>query len=322
MSTTKLVTIISWIVVAIVLVGLVVWFLTGSLFGIDTGFKLSAPVIQIGGFGKLGDSYNEAGVYTVDADGVHSIDLSWVSGQATVTPYDGSDIKITEYARRELRDNEKLVYNVSGGKLEIRYNHPGITINMISKRIELLVPQSLAKEMDLLKVSATSADLRVSDFTVRTLEIHETSGNSDIANISANSADIHSVSGAVDVNSMTTKSFSAGTVSGRIRLTGVVAETLNTSTTSGGQELSGTFTSVDSGSVSGEIRITSSVNPDSMTCGTTSGGIIVTLPGGGDLTVSYSTTSGRFNSDIPVMTGGSAAYRFTSVSGDIWLKAA
>ena len=220
MSTTKLVTVICWIVVAVVLVGLVVWFLTGSLFGINTGFKLTAPIINIGGFDNLAGSYNEVGAYTVNSEGVHSIDLSWVSGDVTVTPYDGSDIKITEYARRELKDNEKLDYNVSGGKLEIQYNHPGITLNMVSKKLELLVPQSVAKELDLLKVSATSADLHVSDFSVKTLEIHEISGTSDISSITSVATEIYSVSGTVDVENLTASDMSAGTVSGEIRLVG------------------------------------------------------------------------------------------------------
>ena len=322
MSTTKLVTIICWVVVAVVLVGLAVWFLTGSLFGISTGFKLNLPTFHIGSFDNLTGPYSEAGTYTVDAGGIRSIDLGWVSGEVSVTPYDGSDIKITEYARRELGDNEKLVYNVSGDTLVIQYSKPNVSINMASKKIELLVPKSIANEMELLKVSATSADLHISDFSVDTLEIHETSGESYISNIKADASDIHSVSGEIQITDLTTKQLTLGTVSGDIALSGVNADALQANSTSGEQELSGAFKTVDAGSVSGEISIASSVNPDSMKCGTTSGSITVSIPGGSNLTVSYSTTSGRFNSDIPVMTGGSAAYRFTSVSGDIWLKAA
>jgi DUF4097 and DUF4098 domain-containing protein YvlB len=323
MSTTKLVTLICWIVVAVVLVGLVIWFLTGSLFGISTGFKINAPVFHIGGgFDNLTGPYNEAGSYTVETEGLRSVDLNWVAGEVTVTPYDGSDIKITEYARRALKDDEKLVYTVSGDTLEIQYCRPGMTFNMVTKKIELLVPQSIAKEMNLLKVSATSADLHISDFSVNTLEINETSGDSDIANVNADVSDIHSVSGEILVTGLRSSQLTLGTVSGDIALSGVDADTLQANTTSGEQELSGAFRTVDAGSVSGEIEVRSTVNPGSMKCGTTSGSITVIIPGGSDLTVSYSTTSGKFNSDIPVMTGGSAAYRFTSVSGDIWLKAA
>ncbi|SHH64317.1 Putative adhesin [Sporobacter termitidis DSM 10068] len=322
MSTTKLATVICWIVVAIVVLGLAVWLLTGSLFGINTGFKINAPAFSIGGFDNLAGPFNEAGSYQVPADGVDSIDVDWVSGAVTITPYDGDSIKLTEYARRELKDNEKLVYETSGGKLQVRYVSPGLTINMITKKLELLVPESLADKLNLLSIGTTSAELKVSDFEVKSFEVDETSGSAEISNIKANTADVHSGSGEVSITNLTASELYASTVSGRMKFDAVTADTLQTKTTSGSQQLGGTFKSVDASSVSGEVSVTSGVNPDKVTIGTTSGGITLAIPGGDGVTVSYDTTSGRFNSDISVRTGGNANYRFTSVSGDIRLKAA
>ena len=323
MSTAKIVTIICWVVVAIVLVGLVFWVLTGSLFGIATGFRITNPVFNIGSFDNLTGPFNEVGAYTVTAEGVRSIDVQWVAGSVSVTPYDGNVIKITEHARRTLKDEEKLAYDVDGsGKLVVQYTKPGIRINMLTKTLELLVPQSIAKELNSLNVNATSADLKISDFSAKSFSIHETSGESVVSNIKSDNADVHSVSGEIMLTVMTANQLSLGTVSGEIKLQGVTADALKANTTSGEQLLGGTFKSVDASSVSGEIRVTSSVNPGSMTCNTTSGSITVSIPGSSDLSVSYHTTSGHFNSDIPVRTGGSAAYRFNTVSGSIWLKAA
>jgi DUF4097 and DUF4098 domain-containing protein YvlB len=323
MSTTKLVTMICWIVVAVVMIGLVIWFLTGSLFGIRTGFKINTPVFNIGSFDNLTGPYNEVGSYTVTAESVKSIDVKWVSGAVSVTPYDGDVIKITEYARRSLKDEEKLTYDVDGsGKLVVQYTKPGINMNMVTKKVELLVPKSIANELNQLNVNAVSADLKISDFSVKSFGINETSGESVVSNIKSDNAEVHSVSGEITLTNMTASRLTLGAVSGEIKLDGVTADFVKANTTSGEQFLGGAFKSVDASSVSGEIFVTSSVTPGSMNCGSTSGSITVTIPSGSDLSVSYHTTSGHFHSSIPVKTGGSADYRFSSVSGDIWLKAA
>ncbi len=322
MKTAKIVSIVCWLVTALILIGLAIWFLTGNLFGFRTGFKLNTPAFGIDIIDNLTGPMNEVGTYTVPADGIDTIDVNWISGAASITPYDGDTIKITEYARRDLNDNEKLVYNVSGGKLEIKYISPSLRINMISKNLELLVPKSIANKLDKLNINATSADLNVSDFEVKLFEVHETSGESELINIKATTADVHSISGTIDITAMTASDLNMSTVSGEIFLTDVTADTVKSGTTSGEQEFSGTFKDIDAGSVSGEVNIASSVDPDKIFCHTTSGDITVALPGASDLTVSYSTVSGDFNSDIPVKTGGSASYRFTSVSGSIYLRAA
>ncbi len=265
---------------------------------------------------------SQFGTYTVPAAGIQKIDVNWTASSATITPYDGDDIQFTESASRPMFSDEKLVYNVSGDTLEIKYCSPGININMATKALTLLVPRTLAENLDVLDVDATSAEVTISDFRVNTFNVRETSGGSEITNISAVTSDVSSVSGRINIEKMTASKLTLGTVSGGINLTDITADTLIADTTSGGQELSGTFKDIDAGSVSGAIRVSSSIDPDKMYCHTTSGGISVTVPGNADIIVSYSTVSGRFNSDIPVRTGDSGDYRFTSVSGSINLKTA
>lgn len=322
MKTAKIVSIVCWMVTALILIGLVLWFLFGNLLGFRTGLNVNNPFGNIS-IDNVSGPFNVVGSYTVPIDGVDSIDVNWVAGEVSITPYSGDVIKLTEYARRDLKDNEKLVYSVNSGTLDVKYLSSTITINMMTtKKLELLVPEALANKLNELNVSATSADLNVSDFQTKSFEVHETSGDSDIANIKADSAYVHSVSGTINITAMTTSELDMATVSGEIILSEVTANTLLTHTTSGGQRLGGTFKDIDAGSISGEITISSSVNPDRINCGTTSGGIVVTIPGSSDLSVSYSTVSGKFSSDIPVRTGGLAAYNFSSVSGSIHLKAA
>jgi len=308
-------------VTALILIGLVIWLVSGSLFGLKSGFHISNPFSSIS-IDNLTGPYNAVGTYTVPADGIDSIDVSWVAGEVTITPYSGDVIKLTEYARRDLKDNEKLVFDTSGGKLEVKYVAPSLRINMATKKLEMLVPEALAKKLSQLNVNATSAALKISGFEVKSFDVHETSGDSDISGIKTDSADIHSVSGTINITGLTAAELTLGSTSGELNLSGVTADAVTADTVSGAQLFSGTFKDVDAGSVSGEISVISTVNPDKIDCGTVSGGITVTIPGGTDLTVSYKTTSGRFTSDLPVKTGDSANYTFSSVSGSIHLKAA
>ncbi len=322
MNSTRIITIICWLVTALVLIGLVIWFLTGSLFGINTGFKINMPVFHIGSLETLTGPFNEAGTYTVEADGVESIHVDWVSGEVRITPYDGSDIKITEYAQRELNDNEKLACGMDGDTLKIKYVSTPVTFSMLTKKVEVLVPESLAGELDQLKVESTSAELEINGFTVKTLTIDETSGTSDISNIRADSVSVDSVSGEINISALQTTKLTIGEVSGDIMLSDVSADTVITDSTSGTQQLGGTFRSLDLDSVSGDITIISAINPDNIRCDTTSGSIRLTIPGKDDLAVSYSTVSGDFTSEVPVITGGgSSDYHFSTVSGDMKILA-
>ena len=321
MNGTRIITIVCWLVVAIVLIGLAIWFITGNLFGFRTGINFHMPIFNIGSVEDLSGPFNEAGTYTIEDD-VDSIHVDWVAGEVRVTPYDGSEIIITEYARRSLRDNEKLSYDVSGGTLKIRYVDTAFSFTMLTKKIEILVPESLAKEMNALYVGSTSADMTINGFSTETLEITETSGTANISDIRAEHASAHSVSGEINITSLNTSRLTVGSVSGGIRFTDVTANTVESGTTSGDQHFEGTFKSVDADSVSGGITIVSTVDPESISCDTTSGDIRLTIPGKDDIVVSYSTVSGDFSSQVPVITGGGQeTYNFHTVSGDMQIIA-
>lgn len=320
MSKARLITIICWCLTAAILIGLVIWFLAGPLLGLNNGIRITGSFSGIS-IRPLTGPYDETVSYSVPADGVNSLYIDWTAGAVTVTPYAGSDIKFTEYAQRALEDREKLVFKVSGGTLAIDYIAPALNFDMITKKLEVFVPEALAGELEALTVDATSADVSISGFTVTDLHIDVTSGATTLENIRSGKVDIDSTSGAVVLRDMTASELEADTVSGNIRLAGVTAARLITSTTSGTHDLDGTFKTINADSLSGDIRITGTTDPDRITCDTTSGVIVVTIPGNTDLSVDYSTVSGRFSSEISVRTGdGDAPYTFSTVSGNITLR--
>ncbi|NLA87862.1 MAG: DUF4097 domain-containing protein [Clostridiales bacterium] len=322
MKTAKIISIICWLVTALILIGLVIWFLSGNLFGFRTGLKINMPSFHVGSFENLTGSFNAVSTYEAKVGDVDSLDIDWVSGTATLTPYDGDVVKIIEYAQRELADNEKFVCSVSGGTLEVKYHTPGWHTRSITKKLEVFVPMTLADKLDVLDLDATSAEVSISGFKTKTVFVKTVSGTADLSDISADTMDVSSISGTIKIKILTAAKLTTGSVSGKIELTGVTADNLKSGTTSGGQEFEGTFKDVETSSVSGEIYITGSVDPDRIFYHTTSGGITVTIPGSTDPVVSYSTVSGRYSSDIPLRIGNSGTYRFESVSGDIRLKAA
>jgi len=323
MSMTKLVTIICWILVAVILIGLAVWFLTGNLFGIKTEFEFGVPAFSIGSFESLSGSFDESGTFTVPPGDVDSLDIDWTAGSVTIKAYDGDTIKVTEFARRSLEDDEKFICGGSGGTLEIKYCTPGLRFNTLTKKLEVLVPKAAAGRLQSVKVSAASASLRISDIKTTRLSISGASGSAEISNVTADSVSVKTMSGGIRITSLAAAHLETNSLSGGIRLADVTADTLIANTASGGLDLSGAFKDIDAGSASGEIRVSSSINPDRINCHSTSGSITAAIPGGDIPAVSYSTVSGRFTSDIPVITGGGASdYKFSTVSGNIRLKAA
>ncbi len=82
----------------------------------------------------------EAGTYTVEADSVDSLNVDWVAGEISITPYDGSDIIITEYARRQLNEDEKLPMASRATRSHPFISTPMTFNMMLTKKLEVFVP--------------------------------------------------------------------------------------------------------------------------------------------------------------------------------------
>ena len=310
----RTVTMVCWVITAIVLLGLAIWILTGNLFGIQTDFDLS----KFFNIEALSGPYQEVGKYEVPAENIENLSVAWTAGEVKITPYDGNKIQITEYAQRELDEKEKLQYNVAGNTLDIQYKSSGIKSMMVRKKLDVLVPEKLAGAVSKLSLDCVSADVNLDSLNIGTLELEETSGTSALSDITANKLTVSSVSGSVLLSKIKSGEMNLGTVSGKLELADVTADDLDTHTTSGGQTLSGSFGSVAAGSISGTVRINSVLVPSGIKCDTTSGSIFVSIPKCDSLNVSYSTKSGNFFSEIPVIiNGGSAQFKLNTISGSI-----
>ncbi|MCL2401161.1 MAG: DUF4097 domain-containing protein [Oscillospiraceae bacterium] len=300
MSKTKIATIVCLIVTALVLSGLVTWFIFGPVFNRSSDSE-GGRIFNFG-FSNWGLSgpFEVAGTHSVPVDDVTSLSIDWTAGRVTVTPHHGNDIQITEFSQRALRDGEQLRLNVSGGTVSVNFIESRVMRNMPSKQLEVLIPYTLAGSLDDVTITTVSGRVELSGIQAQTVSVRSTSGRVEARYINAVELDLRSVSGRVEVFEST-------------------ADTLNATATSGRLYLSGEFDTVTARSVSGRVEFISAMVPASLSATTTSGRISVIVPAGEPISVQQRTTSGRFTSDIPIITGGGADAQFnlSSTSGRI-----
>jgi len=338
----RIVTIICWIITALALTGVAVWFLTGTVFGIGSDRRASNWFSGLGrgGWEVLSGPYNPVGVYNQAITGVDSLKIDWIAGDVTVKPFDGSDIQITEFAQRELRANEKLYISATSGTLTIKYVEQNNLSRLPQKKLEVLVPQALIDNnigytvgsvsglifvenitADTLKATSTSGSINITNSAAQTLIMGSTSGSLTMANVQADSMNLGSISGAIHVSGSTAKTLDCSTTSGRINVSGdfdsvkqdsisgklildntASVSNLEANSTSGALELSGAFEKVNAKSMSGSIHLKSTIIPGALKADTTSGSINITIPSGDAITVDHSSVSGSFSSGVPVIT--------------------
>ena len=309
MSKTKLVTITCWAISALALAGFVIWLLLSNISGF--------------GFGM--GTFHSVGTYRVSAEDIDSLSIDWTAGAVYIRPNSGDEIQITEFAQRALRDGEALSLNTDGGTLTILFTeHMWLGLNnMPPKQLEILIPYALIENFEQVHVNTVSGRVMASGIHANDVVIGTTSGRIELSRISAPVLHASTTSGRIELSAVQADEIHLHTVSGHIETTSTQTETLRTNTTSGRHELSGSFGYINARSVSGRIEIASTRVPESLTARATSGRIYVTVPSGDTIIVQYSTTSGRFTSELPVIThsGTDAQFNLSTTSGRISLLA-
>ncbi|MCL2628380.1 MAG: DUF4097 domain-containing protein [Oscillospiraceae bacterium] len=299
MKATKIITVICWSITALVLTGLLIFFLTGTIFG------LSSDKWDFGNFGIGFNSFTENLTgpfevdeeYLVDVGQIQSLKVNWVSGNVVVKAYDGDKIQITELAQRELRDREKLSFSVAGDTLTVNFRERGGFGNMPRKQLEVLVPQGLAESLSKLIVNTVSGDVNVEAIAATDLQSEAVSAELNIKGTFGR-AKLENVSGRIILRNEAENSIAeANTVSGSI-------------------DLSGTFNTVKIETVSGRMTVESMILPTSLKSDSVSGSLTIKLPADSTISVNHSAVSGKLNSELPVlMDGKGAAFVISSVSG-------
>ena len=321
MRVTRMVTVACWTIAALALIGLAVWFLTGTVFGVSIGKVFSGLSLGVS-LESLTGSYNVVGTYEIPSDSIDSVEINWIAGDVTVRPYDGKAIQLMEYAQRDLRDNEKLQFHTSGKRLTVEYRENGVRIRMPQKKLDVMIPRALCESLAAFTLDTTSADIDIENINAETLKASTVSGGLHLADATARKATMETTSGSIKVSGIVADDININTVSGSVRLNGAKTSALHCESTSGSLDLDGSFVKATLESVSGSVSLRSDTVPDKLKTDTTSGSVTVAVPNTGAVTVSHSSVSGKLSSDIPItMHGANAQFDFSTVSGSVKIKA-
>lgn len=311
MSKYKMIQMICWVVVFLVFVGLAIWFVFGSHLSFVSGFSLQ----------NLRGPYEEEGRYTIETKDVGSLDIDWTAGTVTVTPYEGNEIELVEYAQRDLEEDEKLVYSVNGGTLSVEYCEKQVRFMdpIPSKKLEIFLPADLAANLDDFILDGVSAAINVSDLKADFFHAKTVSGEGQLSGINTEELEVRSTSGEMEILNTDAPLTSVKTVSGSISMDDVTTSTLTLNTVSGEISFVGSFEELNAESTSGEITITEQSVPRAFDIKSVSGEVGLRMPAFDNFDLYSKTVSGGFRSEIPVRSkdDSNAVYRIKTTSGDI-----
>lgn len=330
----KKIQLVSWIIVLVAFLALIVWFvLRVDGKGFNFGFR----------FRSFSGPYEEAGRYSVEKDDIRSINIDWVAGDITVIPYDGDAIEFIEYAQVELNEDEVLLYKTTGTTLLIKYrrNNIGIFGNLPPKKLEVFIPSDLADSLDdfivdcvsstvsiksissgIFKLDSVSGDAKLLNISSDEISLESTSGNIELKDSAGEKIYFSSVSGRISADNVMADRISAGSTSGNIKLQDVTTDSVSFETTSGDTTFDGIAKELKADSTSGDFDLSVREAPDKLTIDTVSGDVNMHMPAVDGLSVYHDSTSGDFNSDIPVIIDkkGKSKYSINTTSGDVRIE--
>ena len=175
MNKTKIITMICWIISAVTLTGLVIWFVVaGPLFSLGNGI----PRFGFGGWESLTGSFEEQGTYSVPIDGLDSMHIDWTAGNVTIRSYDTNEIQITEFSQRELRDNEQFRIHTEGSTIKVDFSTRRLRglQRMPQKNLEVIIPYEFIENIDVFTVTTVSAHVDIEYLNSTNLNVNTVSG--------------------------------------------------------------------------------------------------------------------------------------------------
>lgn len=267
---------------------------------------------------------------------IESLNLSSVSSDINVIPYDKSEIKIHFHGKIS-STNENPPYletELSNGNLTAAINYPRsssfFNSTNLDAKIDLYIPEDFPKKLIL---HTTSGDINIGNLVSSDLSINSVSGKTTIDSIECGDFSLKTTSGEAKINSIKCKKSSFSSVSGELNSDSFTSESLDFHTTSGELTLKEFAGSLSGSTVSGSVEIDYEAFDKSIDMSTTSGDVTVFLPKSSEFSMELNTTSGDFKNEFPsnisksskrslygTVGNASNKIKIKTVSGDISIK--
>lgn len=254
------------------------------------------------------DNYAVGGV-TVEQS-LSYLEVDWLCGDVEIKAHDGTSLIFSEEVTKGESNDDglKLRYLIEDNALKIKFaaSRQIIPTNF-NKTLTVLVPQN-AKFSDV-EVDGVSASASVSGLNISELEVDCVSGNVSINECEIGEAEIDSVSG-------------------NIKFADVAVGSADIDSTSGEISFSGSAKKIEIGNVSGDIDVSVDNLPTEIEVKSTSGAVVFNPKGERNFKIKYSTTSGKYKSDLPctidgkycVFGDGTYVYKISTTSGNLTVK--
>ena len=259
-------------------------------------------------FGKtfrIGNRYANAEQYTAGATTldkpVKNLDVNWTDGRVTIAYHDKDTVEIAETAKKEISADAQLRWWLDGDTLRIQYAKSGyFRLTGLNKELTLTLPEGIG--LGSVAIDATSAEVDAPDLRADDIAVDMTSGSLALSQLGkADRVRIDVTSGDIRAALENVKDVSAELTSGRIEISQTgEAESVDISTTSGNVTLAcdaARRASVDT--TSGKIDVSLAAF-DALKIESTSGNVTAALPTEPGFKADIDTTSGSFDSAIPL----------------------
>jgi len=238
-----------------------------------------------------------------------------VAGSINLRVGTSDEIVFSEASYRDLTERQKMRYTVSdSGVLQIHYCENldnifdwfNLDANMPAKTLTMEVPAALIGQLS-------------------NLEIETVSANIDLSGVYGGKTELSTVSGEIRCTDVATNELDLDSTSGSIICENSSAALLDMENVSGGVRAEGEFARIDVESVSGSVNLALATAPQELEVDGVSGSVTVALPANAAFTARMDSVSGSLNcefegtlgSDLVVVGGGGAEYRFGTVSGSV-----
>ena len=241
---------------------------------------------------RYDDSNFEMGGATVYASAVTSIEIDWLNGRVEAVVTDDAYLSISEACEEAVSDVNTVRWSMgSDGKLTVKHRASGYYFGHAPEKVlTVRIPKKMLSGLERVTVLSESSNVLAEGLSAKELSVE--------------------------------------TVSGSVLLSDCTAQSLKLETVSGVATVTGSFTSIEAETVSGDITLHPTSLTGTVKLSSVSGDLRIGLAEDSSFRVSFDTTSGSLSSDFALRSDGdgkifgdgAAHLEISTVSGDATIE--